>query len=190
VSTTVLAFAYRHSFFCVSQNLPQASNRLQDQPKPLGVPPNTRPDPSLTNGNGQNPVNPASNPLNLQGSHVNPADRGKPILIVANMLDSELSMRRSLYQSVVQLEKTARAQVVERDMMLSVDLVLHGATCLSIFTPDRLGLDPLCLDDVNRLKALLPGCFEEAVDSHLRAVSFAYKTAVLVRSNRIVLGSV
>lgn len=98
------------------------------------------------------------------------------------MLDSEIRIRRALYQSVVQLEKSARAQVVERDMALPVDLILHGATCLTIFTPERLGLDPLCLDDVKRLAALLPACFQDAVDSHLKAVSFAYKTAVLVRS--------
>ncbi|GAQ80757.1 hypothetical protein KFL_000610350 [Klebsormidium nitens] len=147
------------------------------KPQPSAFPATSRPEPLPTNIGNQIPEVPTRD---VQPSQNKPPDRGRRILIVANMLDSEISMRRALYQSVVQLEKSARAQVVERDMALPADLILHGATCLTIFTPERLGLDPLCLDDVNRLAALLPACFQDAVDSHLKAVSFAYKTAVLI----------
>ncbi|KAJ7568374.1 hypothetical protein O6H91_01G029700 [Diphasiastrum complanatum] len=100
-------------------------------------------------------------------------------MIVANIVLSGgfiLSSRRSSYQNILNLEKRG-IQVVERELRLPVDLILSAAVCLVLYTNEKFNF---YTDSSYQGMTSLSPCLENIIDNHLKAISFSFKSCILI----------
>jgi len=105
---------------------------------------------------------------------------GPHLVVVANILQpdgSVLLQRRSSYQKILGLENED-LQVVERELMLPVDLILNPSTCLTIYTEEKLlGRTKICSSNAEGFFSCV---MDTIVDFHMKALSFSFKRWFMV----------
>ncbi|GER50992.1 regulator of ribonuclease-like protein [Striga asiatica] len=102
----------------------------------------------------------------------------KTIIIVntRNFNEEMIISRRSTYQRILEMEQEG-AQVVERDVVLPVDIIVSSAVCLSWYDCRNIGRKASASDEAF---SCLPLCVESIAASILTSLSFAFSCCILI----------
>ncbi|CAA0834378.1 shortage in chiasmata 1 [Striga hermonthica] len=102
----------------------------------------------------------------------------KTIIIVntRNFNEEMIISRRSTYQRILEMEQEG-AQVVERDVVLPVDIIVSSAVCLSWYDCRNIGRKASAPDEAF---SCLPLCVESIAASILTSLSFAFGCCILI----------
>ncbi|GJP60683.1 hypothetical protein CLOP_g17900 [Closterium sp. NIES-67] len=88
--------------------------------------------------------------------------------------------RRHLYDKILQLEESG-IQILERDLLAPAEIVLTASSCLIIYNHQRLtDVQKLAAMDGLPSSSLMNVCLEAVVETHLKALSFAYQSCFMV----------
>ncbi|CAI5476646.1 unnamed protein product [Closterium sp. Yama58-4] len=102
------------------------------------------------------------------------------IVNTRDQFDPIVLRRRQLYDKILQLEESG-IQIIERDLVAPAEIVLNASTSLIIYNPQRLKeVQKLAAMDGLPSSSLMTVCLEAVVETHLKALSFAYQTCFLV----------
>ncbi|KNA23925.1 hypothetical protein SOVF_019670 isoform C [Spinacia oleracea] len=100
-----------------------------------------------------------------------------PIIINTQDFEKEMIIsRRSTYQKILTMEKRG-VQVVERDLILPVDIVLNSTVCLGWYNCKNIGKKATAQDEG---ASSVPLCIENIATNILTSLSFAFTTCVLI----------
>lgn len=102
----------------------------------------------------------------------------KSVIIVntRNFNEEMIISRRTTYQRILELEKE-RAQVVERDIGLPVDVIVSSGVSLTWYDCKNIGKKASAPDEAF---SSLPLCVESVAASILTSLSFAFSCCILV----------
>ncbi|KAL6541584.1 hypothetical protein OROGR_011070 [Orobanche gracilis] len=102
----------------------------------------------------------------------------KNVIIVntRNFNEEMIISRRSTYQRILEMEKEG-AQVVERDIGLSVDIIVSSAVCLTWYDCRNIGSKASAPDEAF---SCLPLCVESIATSILTSLSVAFSCCILI----------
>ena len=101
------------------------------------------------------------------------------VIIVVNTQNSDKDMiisRRSTYQKILTLEKRG-GQVVERDLILPVDIVVDATTCIVWYDCKNIASKTIAEDESS---SSIPICIENIAANVLTSLSFAFTACILV----------
>ena len=101
------------------------------------------------------------------------------VIIVINTQNSDKDMimsRRSTYQKILTLEKRG-GQVVERDLILPVDIVLDATTCVVWYDCKNIASKTIAQDEGS---PSIPICIENIAANVLTSLSFVFTACILV----------
>lgn len=126
-------------------------------------------------------------PIAQESKSVQPCDSSFSSIIV-NTQNYEKEMiisRRSTYQKILAMENRG-VQVVERDLILPVDMILDSTTCIVWYDSENIG-NKVTSEDGSI--ASIPLCIENIAANVLTSLSFAFTTCTLVTSGYFVFPS-
>ncbi|KAH9603489.1 hypothetical protein KSS87_010005 [Heliosperma pusillum] len=99
------------------------------------------------------------------------------IIVNTENFDKEMIIsRRSTYQKILSMEKRG-VQVVERDLMLPVDIILDVAMCIVWYDCKNIGKKASAEDEGS---SSVPLCIENIATNVLTSLSFTFTASVLV----------
>lgn len=98
------------------------------------------------------------------------------IVNTRNFNEEMVISRRTTYQRILEMEREG-AQVVERDIGLSVDVIVSSAVCLTWYDCKNIGKKASAPDEAY---SSLPLCIESVAASILTSLSFAFSCCILV----------
>ncbi|KAJ8448708.1 hypothetical protein Cgig2_010595 [Carnegiea gigantea] len=101
------------------------------------------------------------------------------VIIVINTQNSDKDMimsRRSTYQKILTLEKRG-GQVVERDLILPVDIVLDATTCVAWYDCKNIASKTIAQDEGS---PSIPICIENIAANVLTSLSFVFTACILI----------
>ncbi|KAL2920648.1 Protein SHORTAGE IN CHIASMATA 1 [Bienertia sinuspersici] len=100
-----------------------------------------------------------------------------PIIINTQNFDKEMIIsRRTTYQKILTMEKRG-VQVVERDLILPVDVILNSTMCLMWYDSKNIATKAIAQDDG---ASSVPLCIENIAANVLTSLSFAFTTCILL----------
>ncbi|GAB2265209.1 hypothetical protein Dimus_000277 [Dionaea muscipula] len=109
-----------------------------------------------------------------------PSDSSFPeTIIIVNTQNFQKEMiisRRSTYQSILAMEKDG-AQVVERDLVLPVDIIISASMCLAWYDCGNIGKKATMPDEAS---SSIPLCVDNIAANVLTSLSFAFSSCILV----------
>ncbi|KAL9240449.1 hypothetical protein vseg_014668 [Gypsophila vaccaria] len=116
----------------------------------------------------------------LESESVEPCDPSFPdMIIVVNTENFEKEMiisRRGTYQKILSMEKRG-VQVVERDLMLPIDIILDAVTCIVWYDCKNIGKKSTAQDEGS---SSVPLCIENIAANVLTSLSFMFTSCILV----------
>lgn len=98
------------------------------------------------------------------------------IVNTRNFNEEMIISRRTTYQRILKMEQE-RAQIVERDIDLPVDVIVSSAVCLTWYDCKNIGKKASAPDEAF---SSLPLCVESVAASILTSLSFAFSCCILV----------
>ncbi|XP_074282130.1 protein SHORTAGE IN CHIASMATA 1 [Silene latifolia] len=101
------------------------------------------------------------------------------LVIIVNTENFEKEMiisRRGTYQKILSMEKRG-VQVVERDLMLPIDIILDAVTCIVWYDSKNIGKKSSAEDEGS---SSVPLCIENIATNVLTSLSFTFTASVLV----------
>nr|XP_043618037.1 protein SHORTAGE IN CHIASMATA 1 [Erigeron canadensis] len=99
------------------------------------------------------------------------------IIVNTQNVDTDMIIsRRSTYQRILAMEKGG-VQVVERDLNLSVDVILSAAVCLVLYDIKNIRRKTAASDNAS---SFLPSCVENIAANVLTSLSFAFSSCILI----------
>ena len=100
-------------------------------------------------------------------------------IIIVNTQNADTGMiisRRTTYQRILAMEKEG-VQVVERDLILPVDVIVSAAVCLVLYDSKNISKKTNSSDSGS---SLLSSCIENIAANILTSLSFAFSSCILV----------
>lgn len=99
------------------------------------------------------------------------------VIVNTQNVDKEMIIsRRSTYQKILTIEKRG-VQVVERDLILPVDIIINSTMCIVWYDCKNIGKKASSQDEG---ASSVPLCMENIAANVLTSLSFAFTTCILV----------
>ncbi|XP_021730416.1 protein SHORTAGE IN CHIASMATA 1-like [Chenopodium quinoa] len=123
------------------------------------------------------PIPVCSTAQESEPAHLCESSHDMPIIINTQDFDKDMIIsRRSTYQKILTMEKKG-VQVVERDLILPVDIILNSTACIVWYDCKNIGKKTTAQDEG---ASCVPLCIENIAANVLTSLSFAFTTCVLV----------
>uniref|UniRef100_A0A803M0E2 Protein SHORTAGE IN CHIASMATA 1 n=1 Tax=Chenopodium quinoa TaxID=63459 RepID=A0A803M0E2_CHEQI len=123
------------------------------------------------------PIPVCSTAQESEPAHLCESSHEMPIIINTQDFDKDMIIsRRSTYQKILTMEKKG-VQVVERDLILPVDIIINSTACIVWYDYKNIGKKTTAQDEG---ASCVPLCIENIAANVLTSLSFAFTNCVLI----------